>query len=196
MLKLHKYFAHRSGRKLWENLFQPAGKLRGKKKLILEFLNKCETCRKYKRTPARPKVGLPKSKDVNDVVSMDLKIMKKSGKKEVAILYLHDEFSKMIKGQVINDKNRDTIITAIENKWIVGGGMGPGHPSHGFFTDKGGEFLKEDLIDFASSLNISIKMTSASSPWSNGSCERAHATVDRMVEKILEREFVVEVTVK
>ena len=95
VLKLHKYFAHRSGRKLWENLFQPAGKLRGKKKLILEFLNKCETCRKYRRTPARPKVGLPKSKDVNDVVSMDLKIMKKSGSKEVAILYLHDKFSKM-----------------------------------------------------------------------------------------------------
>ena len=43
-----------------------------------------------------------------------------------------------------------------------------------------------DLIDFAASLNISIKMTSASSHWSNGSCERAHATVDKIVEKILE----------
>ena len=186
VLKLHKYFAHRSGRKLWENLFQPAGKMKGKKKLILDFLNKCETCRKYKRTPARPKVGLPKSKDINDIVSMDLKIMKKSGNREVAILYLHDEFSKLVKGQVINDKNRDTIISAIENKWIVGGGMGPGHPTRGFFSDNGGEFLNEDLIDFASSLNITIKMTSASSPWSNGSCERAHATVDRIVEKILE----------
>ena len=28
-------------------------------------------------------------------------------------------------------------------------------------------------------------MTAASSPWMNGSCERAHATVDKMVEKIL-----------
>ena len=29
-------------------------------------------------------------------------------------------------------------------------------------------------------------MTAAASPWMNGSCERAHATVDRLVEKILE----------
>ena len=117
---------------------------------------------------------------------MDLKILKKSGKKEIGILYIHDEFSKLIKGQVINDKNRDTIIQALENKWIIGGGLGPGHPTKGFFSDNGGEFLNEDLIDFAASLNISIKMTSASSPWSNGSCERAHATVDKIVEKMLE----------
>ena len=186
VLKLHKYFAHRSGDKLWKNLFQPAGKLRGKKKLILDFLNKCEVCSKHRRTPPRPKVGLAKAKDVNEIVSMDLKILKKSGKKEIGILYIHDEFSKLIKGQVINDKNRDTIIQALENKWIIGGGLGPGHPTRGFFSDNGGEFLNEDLIDFAASLNISIKMTSASSPWSNGSCERAHATVDKIVEKMLE----------
>ena len=128
IVKLHKYFAHRSGRKLWENLFLPAGKLRGKKKLVLDYLDKCDSCRKHRKTPARPKVGLPKFKDVNEVVSMDLKILKKSGKKETDILYLHDEFSKLIRGQVINDKNPDTIIKAIENKWIIGGGIGPDHP--------------------------------------------------------------------
>ena len=32
ILKLHKYFAHRNGQKLWQNLFQPAGKFTGKKK--------------------------------------------------------------------------------------------------------------------------------------------------------------------
>ena len=131
---------------------------------------------------------MAKAKDVKEIVSMYLKILKKSGNKEIGILYLVDEFSKLIKGQVINDKQRDTIIQAIENKWIVGGGMGPGHPTRGFFCDNGGEFLNEDMIDLAASLNISIKMTSASSPWSNGSCERAHATVDKIVEKILEDE--------
>ena len=60
------------------------------------------------------------------------------------------------------------------------------HHSRGFFTDNGGGFLNYDMIDFASTLNITIKMTAASSPWMNGSCERAHATVDRLVEKILE----------
>ena len=186
VLKLHKYFAHRNGQKLWQNLFQPAGKFTGKKRLIMEFLESCQVCRKYRRTPGRPKVGLPKASDVNEVVSMDLKILKKSGKKEIGILYLHDEFSKLIKGQVINDKNSETIIKGIEKKWIVGGGAGPGHPSRGFFSDNGGEFLNDQLVDFAGALGISIKMTAASSPWMNGSCERNHATVDCMVEKILE----------
>ena len=74
ILKLHKYFAHRTGQKLWENLFQPAGKLKGKKKLVLNLLEKCEVCSRHKRTPSRPKVGMPKSKDVNEIVSLDLKI--------------------------------------------------------------------------------------------------------------------------
>ena len=146
VLKLHRYFAHRSGRKLWENLFHPAGRFKGKKKKVLDFLSKCEVCKKFRRTPSRPKVGLPKAKDVNDVVILDLKISKKSSKKETGILYIHDEFSKLIKGQVINDKKPDTIIKGLENKWIIGGGAGPGHPSRGFFTDNGGEFLNEDFI--------------------------------------------------
>lgn len=188
VLKLHRYFAHRSGRKLWENLFQPAGKLKGKKNLVMAFLDQCDVCRKYRRTPSRPKVGLPKAKDVNEVVSLDLKILKKSGKKEIGILYIHDEFSKLIKGKVINDKNSNTIVKGIESKWIIGGGAGPGHPSRGFFSDNGGEFLNDDLIDFAAALDITIRMTAASGPWMNGSCERAHATVDRIVEKLLEDE--------
>ena len=113
---------------------------------------------------------MPKSKDVNEIVSLDLKILKKTGNKEIGILFIHDEFSKMIKGQVINDKGRDTIIKAIENKWIIGGGSGPGHPSRGFFSDNGGEFLNDDLIDFAAAMDITIQMTAASSHWMNGSC--------------------------
>ena len=68
ILKLHRYFAHRSGSKLWENLFQPAGKFKGKKKYVLNFLDQCEICKKHKRSPPKPKVGLPKAKDVNEVV--------------------------------------------------------------------------------------------------------------------------------
>ena len=109
VLKLHKYFAHRNGRKLWENLFQPAGKMKGKKKHVLELLDGCDICKKYRKTTPRPKVGLPKARDVNDVVSLDLKIFKKGGNKEIGILYIHDEFSKLIKGQVINNKNKETI---------------------------------------------------------------------------------------
>ena len=167
-------------------MFLPAGRFTGKKRLVLKFLEKCEICKRHKRSPPRPKVGLPKAKDVNEVVSIDLKILKKSGKKDIGILYIHDEFSKLIKGKVVNDKNRNTIIKAIESKWIVGDGAGPGHPYKGFFSDNGGEFLNEDVIDFAAAMDITIKMTAAHSPWMNGSCERNHATVDKLVEKLKE----------
>ena len=35
VLKLHKYFAHRNARKLWTNLLQPAGRMKGKKEIDL-----------------------------------------------------------------------------------------------------------------------------------------------------------------
>ena len=56
--KVHRYFGHRSGRKVWE-LFAKAGKLRNKKKAVLELLEKCNVCTGSKKTPPRPKVGMP-----------------------------------------------------------------------------------------------------------------------------------------
>ena len=48
--------------------------------------------------------------------------------------------------------------------------------------------MNDDFIDFASAMDISVRITAASSPWMNGSCERNHATVDKIVDKILEDE--------
>ena len=48
--------------------------------------------------------------------------------------------------------------------------------------------MNSELIDFAAAIDISIRMTAAHTPWLNGSCERAHATVDRTVDNILEDE--------
>lgn len=41
------------------------------------LIDDCEICQKYRKTPARQRVVLPKSRDVNDVVSLDLKGWKK-----------------------------------------------------------------------------------------------------------------------
>ena len=92
------------------------------------------------------------------------------------------------KGKYIRNKKPATIIQAIVDSWIVGDGVGPGHPTRGFWSDNGGEFLNEDMIDFAAALDITIRMTAACSPLRNGGCERSHATVDRIVEKILEED--------
>ena len=41
--KVHRYFGHRSSRRIWE-LFSKAQKLRGKKQAVYEIIDNCETC--------------------------------------------------------------------------------------------------------------------------------------------------------
>ena len=89
IFNLHRYYAHRSGQKLWENLFHPAGTF------------KCKVCRQFRRTPSRPKVGLPKAKDANEIVSMDLKIFHKAefvsiSDARISVIYLKIIFDKLI----------------------------------------------------------------------------------------------------
>ena len=45
--------------------------------------------------------------------------------------------------------------------------------------------MNEEVIDFAVSFSINIKMTSADAPWQNGAVERHHATADIIFEKLL-----------
>ena len=71
--KVHRYFGHRSGRKVWE-LFAKAGRLRGKKKAVLDLLENCKICRSLKKTPPRPKVGMRVANNFNEVVGLDLKV--------------------------------------------------------------------------------------------------------------------------
>ena len=55
ILKVHKYFGHRSARKIWE-LFSKANKLKGKRKAVIDIINRCKACSKFKKSPPRPRV--------------------------------------------------------------------------------------------------------------------------------------------
>ena len=138
LIKAHKYFGHRSGRRIWE-LFAKSGRLKGKKQVALDIIDKCKVCAQFKKSPPRPKVGLPVSNDFNEVVGLDLKVLDKE--KGHYILWIVDLFSKFIKGVYLKDKNPSTIIEGIISSWIIGDGGGPGHPKRGFWSDNGGEFL-------------------------------------------------------
>ena len=65
--KVHRYFGHCSGRRVWE-LFATAGRLRNKKQATLDLLEKCTVCRKLRKTPPKPKVGMPVANNFNEVV--------------------------------------------------------------------------------------------------------------------------------
>ena len=73
IMKVHRYFGHRSGRKIWE-LFAKSGRLNDKKKAVLDLLDRCKSCKLMKKTPPRPRVGLPVANTFNEIVGLDLKI--------------------------------------------------------------------------------------------------------------------------
>ena len=79
---------------------------------------------------------MPKAVTNNEVVSLDLKEVRKERK---YILYACDEFSGYLAAQVINNKNPDTVLKAFHKRWVR---EGPGLPSRGLFSDNGREFLK------------------------------------------------------
>ena len=180
--KVHRYFGHRSGRRIWD-LLSKAKRMNGQRKQVLEVIANCKVCSKHRKAPPRPKVGLPSTNDFNEVVGLDLKVLNKNTGEY--ILWMVDLFTKLIKGKYIRNKKPATIIEAIVDSWIVGSGMGPGHPSRGFWSDNGGEFLNNEMIDFAASCDINIKMTSAESPWQNGIVERHHCSADIVYEKVM-----------
>jgi hypothetical protein len=95
--KVHQYFGHKSGRRVWE-LFAKADKLKGKKPEVLNVIENCKVCSQMRKSPPRPKVGLPVVNDFNEVVGMDLKVVDKN--KGEYILWMVDLFSKLIKGNL------------------------------------------------------------------------------------------------
>ena len=180
--KVHRYFGHRSGRRVWD-IFAKAKKMKGKRKAVMEVIENCKICSQFKKSPPRPRVGIPVANNFNEIVGLDLKVISKT--RGEYILWIVDLFSKLIKGKYIKNKRPETIIDGIVNTWVIGDGAGLGHPRRGFWSDNGGEFLNSEVLNYAAAMDVNIKMTSAEAPWQNGIVERHHATADIIYEKLL-----------
>ena len=113
-----------------------AGKLdKRTRSVIKEVVETCQICRKFKKTPPRPKVAMSKASTVNQVVSLDLKEVRKEKKH---ILYCIDKFSGYIIAEVINNKEPETIFKAFDKRWVE---QGPGVPKEGIF-----QIMEDNLI--------------------------------------------------
>jgi len=179
--KLHKYFGHTSGDGLWRVIRNSSNTEGFTKTEIEKICEECQVCQLSRRKANRKKTSLPKSTAFNQVVTMDLKVHGDG----TYILWMCDDATRLIKGQVIKNKEPETIIAAMDNLWITGYGMGPGMPERSFFTDNGGEFMNSKLLNLCQEQGISLKKTGSYSPQQNGLNERNHGVTDLMVEKIL-----------
>lgn len=162
VVKLHKQFAHPK-KEPFTQLLKDAQEYDDTVQDILnKIYDKCQICIESSKTKARPVVSMPLATEFNECVAMDLKI--------------HNE------GEFIEDKQPETIIRATMDCWS----LGPFGPPKKFLADNGGEFANEKYRDMCENMNIQVLKTGAASPFQNGICERNHAVVDNMYDKMRE----------
>ena len=82
------------------------------RKVIRKVVANCRVCKKFKKSLGTPKVSLPKALDFNEIVAIDLKQMDKK-----YILWMICTFTRFIKGVVFNDKELESVISALQNGW-------------------------------------------------------------------------------
>ena len=132
-----------------------------------------------KQHQGKPKVVLPKAREVNETVSLDLKAVSSiTGNKadQRQIVYCVDEFSKWTAAVVSKNKEAESVIKVVLTEWCL---KGLGYPSRSFFADYGNEFEKSTLEDVAKKLGVK---------WSNGGNKRKHGTIDQTLKKLLDED--------
>ena len=93
-----------------------------------------------------------------------------------------DSWTKLIQGELINNKKVETVIDAINTAW----NYNVGYPSVEYFADNGGEFANIKLDKLTSKLDLTVKFGPSYSPWSNGINEWNYASADIMIQKMME----------
>ena len=147
------------------------------KKLIKKVSDECAICKIYRKTPQRPIVGLPMATSFQECIAMDLKFYK--GK---ILLHLIDHTTRLSVSSFVKSSEPEVILKAIFKSWIQIY-VAP----EKFFTDNGEEFASSKFVDMAESMNITVKVRVAKSPFSNGLVERHNFIIADMMDKVLSR---------
>jgi len=174
---LHRILGHIPPQRLYKHIQESGFRDGGEAlKKLKEIQKKCVGCCYGQKRKPRAKFSLPKVDGRNQVVTLDLKeCPSKSG----YILYIIDSFTRYTVASFIPDKKASTVAKVVLEKWIAV--MGPPRTWH---KDGGSEFNNSTFEQLSRYFGIRETVTPAYSPWFNGTNERNHHTVDRMVEMI------------
>ena len=173
--KLHAQFGHKK-KQTFVNLLKAADKWDDSySKIIDNIIDGCEGCVLRRKTPDRPVVAMNMANDFNQILSVDLKIWE-----DKYILYMIDVFTRFTVGEIIKNKQPETIVDTIMRHWIKYFGT-----MEGMISDNGGEFRSNLMMEVTSQLGVFHHTTGAEAPWQNGSNERNHAVCDSMLHGVL-----------
>ena len=172
--KLHKQFGHRpkeSFIKLLKSANSWSPEMAG---IIDNIIEGCEGCIKRKRNPDRPAVSMPMANEFNEKVAIDLSFYKGN-----IILHMVDMWSRLTVSTLLVRKTPSEVINSVMQNWIAYYGV-----PQAILNDNGGEFTAEEIRELKSMLNVQDLTTGAESPWQNGLCEKNHALLDNILERL------------
>ena len=175
--KLHQQFGHPSAHRLIK-LVKDAGEENTELyKALEEVGTRCDTCKRYKKTPPRPIVTFPLATVFNETIAMDLKIYKNNS---TYFLHVIDHATRFSAGSVIRSKTAEVTIRNFFKIWVSVFGV-----PQKVLSDNGGEFANNDFIDMCNNLGINFHTTAAEAPWSNGMVEKHNGLIGDAVSKIM-----------
>ena len=172
--KLHKQFGHRPKDSFIKLLKSANSWSPDMSSMIDKIINGCEGCIKRKRNPDRPAVCMPMASEFNEKLAIDLSFYKNH-----IILHMVDMWSRLSVSVQIQRKKPSEVVQAIMRNWIAYFGV-PGS----ILNDNGGEFTADEIRELKSILNVHDLTTGSESPWQNGLCEKNHALVDSILERL------------
>ena len=165
LTKFHKGSGHKSEQNMMHSLSQAELVTPETRKVVQQVISSCRECKKFGKSLPRPKTTLPKVCDTNQIITWDLKEWDNRH-----IMWMIDSFSRFVKGVVISDKKKETILKVLYSDWCCQ----LGYPSQGFWADNGGEFRNTAMIEFVEKCQLTLRFGPSHSPWSNGLNERNH----------------------
>ena len=172
--KLHKQFGHRPKDSFITLLKNANAWTPDMHQIITKIIEGCEGCIKRKRNPDRPTVAMPMASEFNQKVAIDLSFYQGT-----PILHMIDMYSRLTISAKLNRKKPSEVIDQILSKWVAYFGV-----PLAILNDNGGEFTAEEVCEMKAILNIVDLTTAAESPWQNGVCEKNHALVDNILERL------------
>ena len=142
--------------------------------ILDKIIDGCEGCIKRRRNPDRPAVAMPMATEFDEKVAIDFSLYKGT-----PILHMVDMHTRLTVSVRLNSKRPSETIEKIMQKWVAYYGL-----MGAILSDNGGEFTAEELTEMKSMLDIVNLTTGSESPWQNGLCEKNHAIIDNILERL------------
>ena len=148
------------------------------RKLVSMIHDKCDTCKIFSPTPARPVVSLCPASEFQEVLTLDLKEVKVGPYNY--ILHMIDAFTRFTCSVFMSDKRAETVIHHVMKNWVANYGR-----MKKIWSDVGGEFNNNAVRELGEAIGCKVETGAGYSAWMNGINERNHAVVDRCLAKIM-----------